>query len=61
MTAANLLYIHRNTFYQRLCRIQELLHLNLDDPDERLYLMISTKLISMYYYELENGFFFPSE
>ncbi|UWP61196.1 PucR family transcriptional regulator [Ruminococcus gauvreauii] len=61
VTAANLLYIHRNTFYQRLCRIQELLHLNLDDPDERLYLMISTKLISMYYYELENGFFFPSE
>ena len=38
--------------------VQELLHLNLDDPDERLYLMISTKLIGMYYYEGREWFLF---
>lgn len=61
VTAANLLYIHRNTFYQRLNRIQEMLHLNLENNNERLYLQISIKMIRMYYYELENGFYFPKE
>lgn len=59
--AANQLYIHRNTFYQRLSKIQELLNLNLEDSDVRLYLQMSTYLISMYYYELENGSSFPLE
>ena len=59
--AANKLFIHRNTFYQRLAKIQEILNLNLDNADVRLYLQMSTFLISMYYYELENGFNFPRE
>ena len=61
VTAANELFIHRNTFYQRLNRIHELLDLNLEDKQVRLYLQLSTQLISMYYYELENGFHFPHE
>lgn len=60
-TAAGALYIHRNTFYQRMSKIRELVNLNLDDPNVRLYLLISTELIRMYYYELENGFHFPHE
>lgn len=59
VTAAGELYIHRNTFYQRLSRIQELERLNLEDSEERLYLQMSIKLISMYYYELEHGFPVP--
>ncbi len=61
VTAAELLYIHRNTFYQRLNKIKEIINLNLDDPKVRLYLLISTQLIHMYYYELENDFHFPRE
>lgn len=61
VTAAGELYIHRNTFYQRLGRIQELERLNLEDSEERLYLQMSVKLISMYYYELEHGSPLPSE
>lgn len=61
VTASNLLFIHRNTFYQRLARIQELLNLNLDNPDVRLYLQLSTYLIAMYYFEKDNGLIFPAE
>lgn len=61
VTAANTLFIHRNTFYQRLNKIHEIENLNLEDRDERLYLQMSAKLISMYYYELKNGFNFPYE
>ncbi|MBQ3504525.1 MAG: helix-turn-helix domain-containing protein [Oscillospiraceae bacterium] len=61
VTASNLLFIHRNTFYQRLARIQELLNLNLDNADVRLYLQLSTYLISMYYFEKDNGLTFPAE
>ncbi len=61
VTAANALFIHRNTFYQRLNRIQEMLKLDLDDERVRLYLQISTCLIGMYYYELENEYNFPHE
>lgn len=61
VTASNLLFIHRNTFYQRLARIQELINLNLDNPDVRLYLQLSTYLIAMYYYEKDNMLIFPSE
>lgn len=61
VTASNLLFIHRNTFYQRMARIQELLNLNLDNPDVRLYLQLSTYLISMYYFEKDNGLTFPAE
>lgn len=61
VTAANKLFIHRNTFYQRMSKIQELLNLDLEDQDVRLYLQLSTYLISMYHYELENEFRFPYE
>ena len=61
VTAANTLFIHRNTFYQRLNKILEIEDLNLEDSNERLYLQMSSKLISMYYYELKNGFTFPYE
>lgn len=61
VTAANVLFIHRNTFYQRLNRIQELLKLDLENENVRLYLQISTCLIGMYYYELENEYNFPHE
>ena len=61
VTAAGELYIHRNTFYQRMNKIRELVNLNLDDPNVRLYLLISSQLIRMYYYELENGYHFPHE
>jgi len=61
VTASNLLFIHRNTFYQRLARIQELINLNLDNPDVRLYLQLSTYLIAMYYYEKDNRLIFPAE
>lgn len=58
---ANELYIHRNTFYQRLRKINELEDIHLDNYDNRLYLQMSTKLIQMYYYELEEEFHFPQE
>ena len=61
VTASNLLYIHRNTFYQRMNKIQELVQLNLEDQKLRLYLQLSIQLIAMYYYELDNGFSFPRE
>lgn len=56
VTAANALYIHRNTFYQRLSRIQELVNLDLENDRVRLYLQLSSCLINMYYYELDNGY-----
>ena len=61
VTAASKLFIHRNTFYQRLNKIQDMLNLDLENQDVRLYLQLSTHLISMYYYELENEFRFPYE
>lgn len=60
-TAANLLYIHRNTFYQRLNRIQSLVSLNLENQQLQLYLQLSIQLIAMYHYELDNGFYFLRE
>ena len=42
-------------------KIRVLVNLNLDDPNVRLYLLISSQLIRMYYYELENGYHFPHE
>lgn len=38
---ANALYIHRNSLVYRVRRITELTGLNLDDPDQRLYLLYS--------------------
>ena len=61
VAASDALYIHRNTFYQRLNKIQKIENLDLENSDERLYILMSTKMISMYYYELQNGYMFPRE
>jgi len=39
------LYVHRSTFLERLKRIKSLLQVDLDDPDQRLRLLISLKII----------------
>lgn len=43
--AARRLFIHRSTFLYRLERIQELLDSELQDPEERLYLSFSYRLL----------------
>ena len=40
------LIIHRTTLLYRLKKIQAQTGLNLDDPDERLYLLLSLKMLS---------------
>lgn len=42
--AAQKLYIHRTTFIRRMERINQLVSLRLDDPDELLYIFLSYKL-----------------
>ena len=39
------LYIHRNTFLYRLERIKKLLDMDLDDPDVRLLLLLSYRIL----------------
>ena len=41
---ADALFIHRNTLKYRLARIEELTHIDLDDPEEKLYLSLSLRL-----------------
>jgi hypothetical protein len=53
--SAKKLYIHRNTFYKRMTKIHEMLDMNLDDPDTRLYFQISSYIIVMYSFERENA------
>ena len=42
--AAEALYIHRNTLYQRLGKIETLITSNLNNPETRLYLQISYQI-----------------
>ena len=42
--AAEALYIHRNTLYQRLGKIEALITSNLNNPETRLYLQISYQI-----------------
>ena len=44
---AKLLYMHRNSVIYRISRIRELLNVNLDDPDIRLRLLISFKILEL--------------
>lgn len=44
---ARRVYMHRNSVIYRLQRIQDMLGLNLDDPDVRLRLMITFKILQM--------------
>ena len=45
--AADELFIHRTSFMRRMAQIQNLVGINLDDPDEVLYLLLSAKLMGM--------------
>ena len=42
------LYIHRNTFKSRMKKIRELLDMDLDSPQERLYLMLIFRILKRY-------------
>jgi sugar diacid utilization regulator len=44
--AAKKLFINRSTFHYRLDRIQELVNINFDSEDERLYLAMSFKILA---------------
>lgn len=44
-TTAAELYIHRNTLYQRMTKIESLIQSNLSDPATRLYLQISFSIM----------------
>ncbi len=44
-TTATELFIHRNTLYQRLSKIDSLIDANLNNPETRLYLQISYSIV----------------
>jgi len=44
-TTAAALYIHRNTLYQRMTKIESLIQGNLSDPSTRLYMQISFSIM----------------
>ena len=46
-TTAKLLHMHRNSVIYRLGKIQSILAVDLDDPDVRLRLLISFKILEM--------------
>lgn len=48
VASAKALYIHRSSFINRMERIRELIHLNLEDPEERLYLLLSFRIMEEY-------------
>lgn len=43
--AAKELFIHRSTFLYRMSHIRELVNINLEDPDQLLYLLLTYKLL----------------
>ena len=43
--AAKALFIHRSTFLYRMSHIRELVSLDLEDPDQLLYLLLTYKLL----------------
>lgn len=44
---AKLLYMHRNSVIYRIARIRETLNMDLDDPNVRLRLLISFKILEL--------------
>lgn len=44
---AKILYLHRSTFNYKLEKMKEILDMNLDEPDSRLYIMLSIKLMEI--------------
>ena len=45
--SANELFIHRTSFMRRMTQMEKIVNLNLDDPDEVLYLLLSAKLLRL--------------
>ena len=43
--AAQKLYIHRTTFIRRMERIESLISVKMNDPDELLHILLSYKLL----------------
>ncbi len=43
--AAKALFIHRSTFLYRMAHIREMVHIDLEDPDQLLYLLLTCKLL----------------
>ena len=43
--AAKKLFIHRSTFLYRMAHIKELIHIDLENPDQLLYLLLTCKLL----------------
>lgn len=43
--AARELFIHRSTFLYRMAHIKELVHIDLEDPDQLLYLLLTYRLL----------------
>jgi hypothetical protein len=49
VASAKALFIHRSSFINRMERIQELVQINWDDINERVYLLLSFKLLKISY------------
>ena len=47
--SARELFIHRSTFLYRLERIKEMTGLDLNNPDMRLYCLLSYRILELYY------------
>ena len=43
--AAKKLFIHRSTFLYRMAHIKELVQIDLEDPDQLLYLLMTYRLL----------------
>lgn len=43
--AAKKLFIHRSTFLYRMAHIKEMIHIDLENPDQLLYLLLTCKLL----------------
>ena len=39
------MFLHRNTLFYRIERIQEIMNTDMDNPDEREYIMLSLQII----------------
>lgn len=42
---AKVMFLHRNTLFYRIERIQEIMETDMDDPDEREYIMLSLQIL----------------
>lgn len=49
--AAKALFIHRSTFLYRMAHIREMVNIDLEDPDQLLYLLLTCKLLEKEAYD----------